>query len=164
MPIRGNLDTRIRKLVSEKLEGIVVAAAGLIRMGWKDKIVEFIDPGICLPAPGQGALAIEIREDSWEELSFLHSLNDLDTYLAVMAERAFLRGLGGGCQLPIGALGEIRGPELHLIGVVLSPEGKIFRRKVITDKKERAERLGLTLAEEILDREIAEILEKISAI
>ena len=163
IPIRGNLDTRIRKLEPEKLDGIVVAGAGLIRMGWRDKIVEFLDPGICLPAPGQGALAIEIREDSWEELSLLHSLNDLDTCLAVTAERAFLKGLGGGCQIPIAALGEIRGPELHLTGVVSSPEGDIFRREVITDNKEGSERLGLTLAERILDKEIAEVLAKISS-
>lgn len=164
IPIRGNLDTRLRKLNSEKLDGIVIAGAGLIRMGWRDKIVDFLDLEVCLPAPGQGALAIEIREDSWKELSFLHSLNDEDTYLTVMAERAFLKGLGGGCQIPIAALGEVKGSELHLTGVVSSPDGEIFRREEITDKKERAEELGQTLAKKILNKEIVELLEKISAI
>jgi hydroxymethylbilane synthase len=163
IPLRGNLDTRIKKLKTEELDGIVVAAAGLYRMGWKQKVVELINTEICLPAVGQGALAIEIKEDSCERLFFLPFLNDPDTFYAVTAERAFLRRLGGGCQVPIAALAEIRDQSLQLTGMVSSPDGKIFRRKTIRGKKDKGEKLGITLAERLLDKEIAEILEKLSS-
>jgi len=162
VPIRGNLDTRLKKLERERLDGIVVAAAGLRRMGWEDRIVQLIDPEICLPAPGQGALAIEIREDSWERLSFLNRLNDPDTFWAVLAERAFLKGLGGGCQVPIAALARIRDQELELSGVVCSPDGKIFRKQVLRDTKEKAEKIGQLLAESLLDQEVRELLDRLT--
>lgn len=102
-PIRGNIDSRLRKLETEGFAAIVLAAAGLARIGWKDRASEFLPPEVCLPAVGQGALGIECRGDDKELLELLSLYNDRSTALAVAAERSFLGRLNGGCQVPIGA-------------------------------------------------------------
>jgi len=128
VPIRGNLDTRIRKIETDGLDGVVVAAAGINRMGWGAKATQFIPPELIVPAVGQGALAVEVREGDNETRSVLSFLDDEDSRLAVTAERAFLKVFGGGCQLPIAAHAERRGADVVLTGLVGNLDGSIIVR------------------------------------
>lgn len=125
--IRGNIDTRLRKLEDEGLDAIVLAAAGLHRMGWKDRITSYLPPELSLPAVGQGALAIECRKDDAGALALLQRLNDAATARAVAAERRLLGLLNGGCQVPIGAYavteGDAESGIIRLTGMVASPDG-----------------------------------------
>lgn len=125
--IRGNIDTRLRKLEEEGLDAILLAAAGLHRMGWKDKITSYLPAETCLPAVGQGALAVECRENDEEVLALLALLHDPVTARAVAAERRLLGALNGGCQVPIGAYAvpedEFAEGALTLTGMVASPDG-----------------------------------------
>lgn len=127
--IRGNIDTRLKKLESEGLDAIVLAAAGLHRMGWKDVITEYLEPSLCLPAIGQGILGIECRVgDSFVQELLLH-LRDSATMLAAQAERTLLQGLNGGCQVPIGGYAEATTDGfVHLRGMVSSIDGKEMLR------------------------------------
>ncbi|MFD2612552.1 hydroxymethylbilane synthase [Paenibacillus gansuensis] len=126
-PIRGNIDSRIKKLETEGFDAIVLAAAGLHRMGWEDRISDYLPVTVCLPAVGQGSLGIECRADDLPMLEVLSLLNDPMTELTVKAERAFLGELNGGCQIPIGAYAVLtetdEGPVVELTGFVGSPEG-----------------------------------------
>ncbi|WP_449537153.1 hydroxymethylbilane synthase [Ferdinandcohnia sp. Marseille-Q9671] len=131
--IRGNIDTRLAKLENEDYDAIVLAAAGLKRMGWSDDVVsEYIEPEVCLPAVGQGALAIECREDDAELLMTLSKLNDEYTQTTVAAERAFLDKMEGGCQIPIAAYATMsEDKEIALTTLVGSPDGKtIYKEQV----------------------------------
>ncbi|RED64100.1 hydroxymethylbilane synthase [Cohnella lupini] len=125
--IRGNIDTRLRKLDEEGFDAILLAAAGLHRMGWKDRITEYLSPEVCLPAVGQGALAVECRGDDKDVLALLSLLNDPDTERTVAAERRLLGLLNGGCQIPIGAFARLEtsdGASVVLLqGMVSSPDG-----------------------------------------
>jgi hydroxymethylbilane synthase len=132
--IRGNIDTRLRKLEEEGLDAILLAAAGLHRMGWKERITSYLPAELCLPAVGQGALAVECRADDQEVLSLLAMFEDPVTARTVAAERKLLGLLNGGCQVPIGAYAEIApgpdGPEIVLTGMVASPDGsRILKEK-----------------------------------
>ncbi len=132
--IRGNIDTRLRKLEEEGFDAILLAAAGLHRMGWKDRITEYLSPDVCLPAVGQGALAIECRSDDSELLDVLSRLNDTATARAVEAERRLLGLLNGGCQVPIGAYARLETAgnadgALVLEGLVASPDGSKLLRE-----------------------------------
>lgn len=162
-PIRGNLDTRLRKLETLDLAGVVLAAAGLERMGWTQDVVERLDPAICLPAVGQGAIGVEIRADDHELLACLEFLNHPPTRSAVMAERAFLAKLEGGCQVPIGALGEVHGKNLLLRGVIVSLDGQRLVRGEKEGPVERAAELGKELAEELCRKGGQAILDEIKA-
>lgn len=122
--LRGNVETRLRKLREQDLDGIILAQAGIERLGRADEITEILDPHWMLPAVGQGALALECRSDDLELRTLLQTLNHWETYCAVTAERAFLRALGGGCLLPIAAYGRSEGVQLHLRGGLYSPDGK----------------------------------------
>jgi len=126
--LRGNVETRLRKLREQDLDAIVLAQAGLLRLGLGESITEILDPTWMLPAVGQGAIGLECRTDDVETRHFVEALNDPATWSAVRAERAMLWGLGGGCLVPIGALTTIEGNFLTLRGVVLSPDGS---RKVV---------------------------------
>ncbi|WP_258729696.1 hydroxymethylbilane synthase [Bacillus atrophaeus] len=131
--IRGNIDTRLHKLETEDYDAIILAAAGLSRMGWKDDVVtEFLEPERCLPAVGQGALAIECRESDEELLRLFSQFTDEYTKRTVLAERAFLNAMEGGCQVPIAGYATINDQdEVQLTGLVASPDGKtIFKEKV----------------------------------
>lgn len=150
--LRGNLGTRLGKLSSEGLDGIVVAVAGLVRMGWQGRITEILHRQVCLPAVGQGALGIEVRQDSLEELPFLPALDHPPTRRAVSAERGFLRGLGGGCQVPIAALGEMKGDRLWLEGLVCDVRGEKLIRDTIQGEGQEAEALGMQLAGRVLEQ------------
>ncbi|MBI2877587.1 MAG: hydroxymethylbilane synthase [Candidatus Tectomicrobia bacterium] len=157
--LRGNLDTRLRKLSSEGLDGIVLAWAGLERMGWADRVTEILPAEVCLPAIGQGALGIEVRQDAEEEMPFLDCLNHPPSYQAVAAERAFLRRLGGGCQVPIAALAEVQGDQLSLRGLVCSPRGDRWVSGKMGGKAGEAPALGQCLAERLLAEGAEAILE-----
>ncbi len=158
VPLRGNLDTRIRKIESEGLDGVIVAAAGIRRMGWVARVSQFIPVELMLPAVGQGALGIEMRDEDRDLAEALSFLNHSVTWIEVGSERSFLKRLGGGCQLPIAAYGKIRGAELVLRGLVGSLDG----RCIVTDEAKGAPadwpELGAALAERILDRGGREIL------
>lgn len=138
--IRGNIDTRLKKLETEDYDAIILAAAGLSRMGWKDDVVtEFLDPESCLPAVGQGALAIECRGSDEELLSLFSRLNDRYTQLTVTAERAFLHAMEGGCQVPIAGFATMdEAGVIELTGLVASPDGKTVYRETVKGKDPEA--------------------------
>jgi len=150
VPLRGNIDTRLRKLSSLGLDAIVVAAAGLCRLGLEDQITEHIPEEILLPAIGQGALGIEIRVYDPLVAELVQTLDHPETHKTVTAERAFLRRLGGGCQVPIAAHGRIVNGRLTLCGMVARPDGKGMVRERLEGDPHRAEELGTALAERLL--------------
>ncbi len=159
--IRGNLDTRLRKLDEGRYDAIVLAAAGLKRLGWSDRIEELLDPGTMCPAVGQGALAIETRAGDESTAEIRRLLDDAETRAAVTGERATLRVLGGGCQVPIGVHGTIENDGLLLCAVVLSPDGKKVVRCGAHGPVADAAPLGKALGEELLSDGAAEILEQV---
>ncbi len=147
--LRGNLDTRLKKITQQSLDAIVVAAAGCIRANLSSKITQFLSTKIILPAAGQGSLGIEIREDDTEMKEIVANLNDRESYLTIGAERAFLKKLGGGCQIPVGVLGYLQDDILKLEGIVTSDEQKVIKAQV-EGKKEDAIKLGEELAIRII--------------
>jgi hydroxymethylbilane synthase len=156
--IRGNVDTRLRKMRQGEVDGVVLAAVGMMRLGLQDEITEFLPLDVMLPAPGQGALAIEVCEGHWVE-EFLAPLHDHVTASAVTAERAFLEHLGGGCMLPIAALGQCHDQTLHLRGLVSTPDGRRLLRDEISGAMPQAAELGKRLAEQMLTHGARAILE-----
>ncbi|MGF1583123.1 MAG: hydroxymethylbilane synthase [Gemmataceae bacterium] len=157
--IRGNVDTRLRKLVEQDLDGIILAEAGLRRLGLDPQITEVLDPSWMYPAVGQGALGLEARADDEPILSILDKLNDAGTLQCVLAERAMLRGLGGGCEVPIGARTSVHDAELTLSGIVVNPEGTIKVEGTSTGPREQPEELGQHLANQLLDQGAKELLD-----
>jgi hydroxymethylbilane synthase len=121
--LRGNVDTRLRKLDEGRYDAIVLAAAGLRRLGWQDRIRELIPADVMCPAVGQGALAIETRDDGGAAWEMVRKLDHAESRMAVEAERALLAVLGGGCQVPIGAHARIEAETIHLHAIVASPDG-----------------------------------------
>jgi hydroxymethylbilane synthase len=154
VPIRGNVDTRLRKLDQGEIDALIMAAAGLKRIGREDRITAYLSDEICVSAVAQGALGIESRDDS-SVRAVLAPLHDTDTATEVAAERSFLSRLGGGCHVPIGARAKIDGEQLKIIGVVASPNGSTLCRGEITGHVTNAADLGHQLAEQLL-REGAE--------
>lgn len=152
VPLRGNIDTRLKKIETENLTGVILAAAGMKRMGLAEKITQFLPVETLLPAVGQGALGLQIRKDDNELAKACAALNDATTAAEVTVERAFLRALGGGCRLPIAALGKLDGRMLTLEGMIAAPNGTTVIREKISGPKEDAEELGKKLAEIILDK------------
>ena len=131
LPIRGNVDTRLRKSRGDEYDGAILAAAGVIRMGLQDEIAEFLSPEEFVPAPGQGALAVEIRREDHEMSALLSGIEHPTTRKAVTAERAFLESLGGGCQVPVGAYARSDGDTMVLTVFLSSTDGsKVFKAKV----------------------------------
>lgn len=156
--IRGNVDTRLRKLDEGEYDAIVLAEAGLRRLGFVDRIKHILPRELMLPAVGQGALGIEARSDDALTLQLLAPLNDADTRPSVLAERAMLRTLRGGCLAPVGAWGRRIDAGLQLDGVVLSPDGKnrIFASSVLPPQA--AEALGEAVARELLAQGAGELI------
>jgi hydroxymethylbilane synthase len=152
VPLRGNLDTRIRKVQTDGLDGIIVAAAGLRRMGWADRITQVIPVEIMLPAVGQGALGIELRKNDEAVHRAVSFLNHPRTWVEVSAERAFLKRLGGGCQLPVAAYGVKDGNGLTVMGLLGSLDGRELIKDEVRGASEDAEVLGTLLAEKILSK------------
>jgi hydroxymethylbilane synthase len=152
VPIRGNVDTRLRKLDADGLDGIVVAAAGLMRMGWEARISDIIPPEICLPAVGQGALGVEMRSDDVEAQALFQPLTSTATHAVVSAERSFLAHLQGGCQVPIAAWATAEGGRLWLRGMISTVDGLTLLRGDRWGALDKPEQLGEELAEELLRR------------
>jgi hydroxymethylbilane synthase len=160
-PLRGNLDTRVRKLTEGRYAAIVLAAAGLKRLGWEDKIAEILPVTYMCPAVGQGALAIETRADGGAAHEICRKLDHAETRVAVTAERAVLASLGGGCQVPIGAHAVVGDGQLELTAVVCSPDGDRLIRRNSSGAVEAAEDLGRALGEALLEAGADEILEEV---
>ena len=148
--LRGNLDTRIKKLRGGQFDAIVLAAAGLRRLDWAHEITEYLSPQISLPAIGQGALGIEGRKDDLFMRSLLSGLDHAESKTAVLAERALLHRLQGGCQVPIAAYATVAGKIVRLEGLVSSVDGKELFRDVAEGTIEEPESIGIQLAERLL--------------
>jgi len=159
--LRGNLNTRIRKVETDSLDGVVVAAAGIRRMGWVHRVSQFIPVEMMLPAVGQGALGIELRGNDKKVRDTVSFVNHPSTWLEVTAERSFLRWLGGGCRLPIAAYGKRNGDALVLMGLVGDRDGRVMIRDTVRGRVEDGEVLGKKLAENILSRGGRAILESV---
>ena len=162
--IRGNVDTRIGKVASGDIDAVVLARAGIARLGRLDEVTEVLDPLQMLPAPGQGALAVECRAGDPLDDEVRGAVDDPRTRAAVTAERAVLATLEAGCAAPVGALAEIAegddGDELWLRAVALSPDGAVAVRRSATGLPDEAEKVGRTLAEEMLDDGASTLVEE----
>ena len=152
VPIRGNIDTRIRKIVTENLDGIIIAAAGMKRMGRAAEISQYIPLEVMMPSVGQGVLGIELREDDGKTRDLISPLNHSDTVVEISAERAFLRRLGGGCQVPIAGIARKQGGTLVIKGLVGSVDGRVMIMDEIRGHSRDWKDMGDTLAENILSR------------
>ena len=160
-PLRGNVDTRLKKVAEGKHDAILLASAGLNRLGWSDRITEEISHEIILPAMGQGALGIETRLDDTKVYDFISSLNHEQTHSEVSAERALVGKLDGGCQVPIGSYAKIEDNLITLKGLVASLDGKIIHKSEIVGPIDDAINIGQDLGDELLRMGANEILEKL---
>jgi len=160
--VRGNLDTRLRKLDEGQYDAILLAAAGLKRLGWGGRIAEILPAETMCSAVGQGALAIETRA-SGAGFDAVQAMDHADTHAAVLAERGVLSALGGGCQVPIGAHATVEGGRLQLLGVVASPDGDEVIRGAAAGAVSAAESLGRALGNELLERGARRILDAVYA-
>ncbi len=149
LPLVGNVDTRLRRLEEGGYDAVVLAMAGLIRLGRAAEVTEIFPLERVLPAPGQGAIAVEVRADDGWAQAIVAPLNHLPTWWAVTAERAFLQALGGGCRVPIAAYGAVQGERLVLEGLVIAPDGAWAVRERIEGPPAEAEALGEALAERV---------------
>jgi hydroxymethylbilane synthase len=161
--IRGNLDTRLRKLDEGQYDAIVLASAGLRRLGWENRITELLDPEVMCPAVGQGALAVETRADGGQAVTLSKRLEDHETRIAVTAERAVLAALGGGCQVPIGAYATVKfdSGSIHLRAIIVSPDGSQIIRKRASGPVDHAAAMGRRLGEQLLAEGGGKILEAV---
>lgn len=162
-PIRGNIATRLKKMETLHLDGVILAAAGVIRMGWKDKISQYISTHLCTPAVGQGALGIQIRSKDPFVRSIVKALNNPHVEIAIKAERSFMRELKGGCHVPIGAYSCVEGEKLLMDAVIASPDGEKVIRLRDACRKEDYEQLGIRMAREGLKQGGRAILDNIEA-
>ncbi len=159
--IRGNLDTRLRKLDEGQYDAIVLASAGLRRLGWENRITELLDPDVMCPAVGQGALAVETRSDGGAAEEIAKRLEHRESRIAVTAERAVLRALGGGCQVPIGAYATVDADVVRLRAIIVSPDGTEIIRKQASGPVSEAATIGRALGEELLAQGGRQILEAV---
>ena len=160
LEIRGNVDTRLRKLDEGRYDAIVVAACGLIRLGLEERITELLDFSDMLPEPGQGALAVETRADDREVLAVIEPLEDPMSRACVEAERAFLQALGGGCRVPIAAYASAKAGLLELEGAVIAPDGHDARRGTLTGPITEPVALGERLASQLETQGARALLER----
>ena len=152
VPLRGNIDTRLKKIETENLTGIILAAAGMKRLGYVQEIAQYLPVELMLPAVGQGALGLQIRETDSDLAKVLTKLNHAPTAAEITAERSYLRALGGGCRLPIAALGLLEGRQLSLTGLVAAPNGVSVIRDKVRGSIGEAEELGARLAYMIMEK------------
>jgi hydroxymethylbilane synthase len=157
-PIRGNLGTRLRKVDSGEFDAIVLAAAGLHRLDQRQRVSALLPVDACVPAPGQGIIAIEIRQNDAPVRELLSTIDDHAAAQAFVAERAVVTRLGGGCQMPIGAYAAITGDMMEMTAVVLAPDGDRAVRSVTRGPAAAAEKIGHAAADELLEQGAAEIL------
>ncbi len=158
--VRGNVPTRLRKLDEKHCDGMVLAAAGLSRLGYADRIAEYFQVDVSVPAAGQGALAVECRASDVRLRSLLAQINDQQVWAEATAERAYLAKLGGGCSVPIGALGRAQANNKLQLSACVA-DGERMVRGQMTGEQDQAEKLGIALAEEMMSRGASEILDAI---
>jgi len=161
LDIRGNVETRIRKLTEDDLDAVVLAAAGMKRLGFEKQISEYLPAELSLPAIGQGALGIESRIDDAETNDLIDFFNHPETAWAVSGERALLARLEGGCQVPIAAYGTVEGEQLSLTGLVASVAGQQFLKKTVTGHVDEADKLGTSLADDLIILGAGKILNEV---
>jgi hydroxymethylbilane synthase len=159
VPIRGNVDTRLRKVFEGQCDALILAEAGLSRLGLSEHVTEILSPQVMMPAVGQGALGLETRADDVSTRSVLAALDDPTTHAAVTAERSLLLSVGGGCLAPVGGWGRTEGDRLHLAGVVLSHDGRqrLAAEEIglIGDARE----IGQRVAQRLLDQGAGELMQ-----
>jgi hydroxymethylbilane synthase len=163
IPLRGNLETRLNKLEMEGLDAIILAAAGLIRLGWSDRITEIISPEVLLPAMGQGVVGIETRKNDVDNQILLADIDHEETHYALDAERALVSQLEGGCNVPIGSFATLDGDQITLKGLVASLDGKTMYKKELTDLKTNAIALGRKLGDELIELGADHIMQEIKS-
>ena len=163
LPLRGNLDTRLKKLETENLDAIILAAAGVKRLGLENRITEYLDENIMLPAAGQGALCIEIRQNNPVVEPLVAPLEHHETRAVVMGERAFLNRLEGGCQVPIAAHGKIEKNTFTLCGLVATLDGTTVIKETLSGPEDSSEIIGLKLADRLVSMGAKTIIENLKA-
>jgi len=161
LPLRGNLNTRLKKLETENLDAIVLAAAGVKRLGLENRITEYLDENIMLPAVGQGALCIEIRQNDPRVEPIVASLEHPQTRTVILGERAFLKRLEGGCQVPIAAYGKTDKNTFTLAGLVATVDGKTLIKETLAGSEDSSETIGTKLADRLIDRGAMNIIENL---
>lgn len=161
LPVRGNLGTRLRKLDSGEYDALVLAAAGLRRLERHERISALLPADACVPAPGQGIIAVEIRSADEDVRTLLARIDDSAAATALRAERAVVTRLGGGCQMPIGAYAEVANTSLSITGIVVSPDGARAARATMSGATAASEALGVQLAERLLAEGAGEILAEV---
>jgi hydroxymethylbilane synthase len=160
--IRGNLDTRLRKLDERQYDALVLAAAGLRRLGFESRISLALPPAICVPAPGQGIVAVETRSDAEGVREIVRMVDDAAAHTALLAERRMVAALGGGCQTPIGALAVVQDASVELTGVVATPDGARMIRASATGQAGNPDAVGVSVAAQLLAQGAREMLSQIS--
>ncbi len=159
--LRGNVDTRLRKVASGEYDAILLAKAGLDRLGWSNRISEVLSPDVCMPAVGQGALGVQARLKDNDIADALAPLDDFETRQSIVAERSLLAALEGGCQVPLGAWARFERGELAIDAVVCSPDGSQHVRQRATAPPDQARELGQRVAQMLIDSGAREILEEV---
>jgi hydroxymethylbilane synthase len=163
LPLRGNLDTRLKKLETKNLDAIILAAAGVKRLGLENRITEYLDESIMLPAVGQGALCVEVRQNDSLIEPIVASLEHAPTRAIILGERAFLNRLEGGCQVPIAAYGKIDKDIFTLAGLVATVDGKTLFKETHTGSVDSSEIIGTTLADRLIEMGAINIIENLKA-
>ena len=160
--IRGNVDTRLNKLETEDYDAIILAAAGLKRLGWSDEVVtEYLNTDICLPAVAQGSLGIECRADDAELLAEIAKLTDANTWQSAHAERSFLAAMDGGCQVPIAGYATIDGDTITLTGLVAAPDASVAYKETVTGTD--ADLVGKELAKRLTEQGAFDLIQRVKA-
>jgi hydroxymethylbilane synthase len=162
IPIRGNIETRLRKAEGPDYDGTIIAAAGVRRLGMAERITEYLSPAVCAPAPGQAAIAAQARSDDREILALMQAISHQPTAAAVTAEREVLRAAGGGCQLPIGAHATLEGDEIRLFATVTPMDGSISYRVEVTGPASDPEIAGKTAYAELLAQGAGDLMHGVS--
>ena len=162
VPIRGNVETRIEKLNNEDLDAVVLAVAGLKRIGFDERISQVLDPLTIIPAPGQGIIAVQSRENDKSTNNILNKISHLPTLTESLLERSFLKHLGGDCNIPAGCYAKVSGDEISAVGFISDELGKKIIRDEIKGKIQNAKQLGSALVEKIINKGGSEILKDIN--
>jgi hydroxymethylbilane synthase len=163
VPLRGNVETRLKKLQTENLDAVVLAAAGVKRLDLEHRITEYLNSDIMLPAVGQGALSIEIRQNDLDVQPMIKALDDPQTHAIVTGERAFLNQLGGSCQVPIAGHGVISRNTFNLTGLVADLDGSRILKATLSGPPDSTETIGISLAQQLLGRGADKILEQLQS-
>lgn len=158
--LRGNIDTRLRKLLELDLDAIIMARAALLRLQLSEVVYSVLSLDEMIPAIGQGAIGVQIRADDKTALKMLKTINHLPTFLAISAERSFLRELDSGCQFPVGAYASVQDSRLSMIGFVSSSDGKTFIKDSVTGQASTAEMLGRALGQKLIAKDALQILKE----